>query len=239
MITVRTPESIFQVQGKIQDGTFKGRWHFSFGQFYDPEYTSFGSLRVFNDDSLSPGSVWPLHYHEEIEVVTYCAGGEFQHADEHGKGGILEKGWVQHTTVGSGMYHSEINNRPDKPMRFVQMWFFPDTPGLIPSVQQKAVEEGERTNIFLPLASNRHPDALLLHADAVVLSCFITGGRNADYHVGEDRGAYLYLLEGAPVEVNGRTVQEFGAAKIVEESVITVRAVADSELLLVDTRLYL
>jgi len=33
---------------------------------------------------------------------------------------------VQHTTVGSGMWHSEINNRPDEPMRFIQMWFSPE-----------------------------------------------------------------------------------------------------------------
>jgi redox-sensitive bicupin YhaK (pirin superfamily) len=59
------------------------------------------------------------------EVVSYCAGGEFRHADEHGVGSILRKGWVQHTTVGRGMWHSEINNRPDEPMRFIQMWFLP------------------------------------------------------------------------------------------------------------------
>jgi len=55
MITVRNPGSIYQASGKIQNGTFHGRWHFSFDQYYDPEYTHFGTLRVFNDDTLSPG----------------------------------------------------------------------------------------------------------------------------------------------------------------------------------------
>ena len=92
MITVRNPETIYQARGQIKNGTFHGRWHFSFDQYYDPEYTHFGTLRVFNDDTLSPGAVWPLHPHRDNEVVTYCAGGEFRHEDEHGKGGI--PGWA-------------------------------------------------------------------------------------------------------------------------------------------------
>lgn len=75
MITIRNPETIYQTSGQIKNGTFHGRWHFSFDQYYDPEYTHFGTLRVFNDDTLSPGAVWPLHPHRDNEVVTYCAGG--------------------------------------------------------------------------------------------------------------------------------------------------------------------
>ncbi len=141
MIQVRDPKSIYQIDGSIKNGKFHGRWHFSFGDYYDPRYKDFGTLRVFNDDTLTPGAVWPLHPHRDNEVVTYCAEGEFRHADEHGVGGVLRKGWVQHTTVGSGMLHSEINNRPDQPMRFIQMWFYPSKYDLPPAVEQKAVEK--------------------------------------------------------------------------------------------------
>ena len=86
MITVRKPEDILLTGGAIEDGTFLGRWHFSFGGHVDPEHMQFGTLRVFNDDTLSPGAVWPLHPHRDIEVVTVCAEGEFRHADENGAG---------------------------------------------------------------------------------------------------------------------------------------------------------
>jgi redox-sensitive bicupin YhaK (pirin superfamily) len=237
MITVRAPESIYQAHGKIQNGTFHGRWHFSFDQYYDPEYTHFGTLRVFNDDTLSPGAVWPLHPHRDNEVVTYCAGGEFRHEDEHGKGGILRKGWVQHTTVGRGMWHSEINNKPDEPMRFIQMWFFPTTHGLDPSVEQKKVEKADRTNKFLPIVSNSHPGALRIVSDAQVFSCFLEKGKKANHRLETGRGAYLYLLEGGPVEVNGIPIPMLGTAKIVEEAELRVEAKKDAELLLVDVLL--
>jgi hypothetical protein len=236
-IVVRKPDSIYQADGRIVNGTFHGRWHFSFDMYFDPEYTQFGTLRVFNDDTLSPGAVWPLHPHSEIEVVTYCAGGEFRHADENGKGGILKKGWVQHTTVGKGMMHSEINNSEKEPMRFIQMWFIPSRRGLEPSVEQKAVKKEERTNRLLPLVSNNHPGALPIASDAEVYSCFLEKGNVLKHQVEEGRGAYLYVLEGGAVKVNDNTVLTFGAIKALGKLELTIRAEQDSELLLVDVLL--
>jgi quercetin 2,3-dioxygenase len=238
MIVLRRPETIYQAHGAIQNGTFQGRWHFSFDQYDDPEHTQFGALRVFNDDTLSPGAVWQLHPHRGIEVVTYCAGGEFRHADEHGKGGILKKGWVQHTSVGRGMWHAEINNRADEPMRFIQMWFFPETPDLTPAVQQKAVERQERTNKFLPLVSNQYPEALPLFAAAQVFSGFLGLGQTVEHRLGDGYGAYLYVLEGGPVLLNGQSLPALAAAQATGPEVLRVQAAADeAELILVEVRL--
>ena len=234
MLTVREPEEIFQTDGAIQNGTFTGRWHFSFGAYFDPENTSFGALRVLNDDTLSPGATWPLHPHREIEVVTYCAGGEFRHADEHGKGGVLKKGWVQHTTVGSGMWHSEINNRIDAPMRFIQMWFYPEKKGLQPSVEQKEVERSERTDKLLPIVAPEGDGALPIHADARVLSCFLEKDKTVGHRLAPGRGAYVYVLEGGPIKVNGNRVKLFGAAKAVGEEEVNITALEDTEMILVE-----
>lgn len=236
MIRVRKPESIHQIDGAIKNGTFHGRWHFSFGDYYDREYEDFGTLRVFNDDTLSPGAVWPLHPHRDNEVVTYCAGGEFRHADEHGEGGILRKGWVQHTTVGRGMWHSEINNLPHEPMRFIQMWFYPLKHGMKPSVEQKAVERPARTDRILPLVSNVDEGALPIISDARVLASFLERGKSVRYDLGEGRGLYVYVLEGGPVEVNGTIVPGLAAAMITDEHAITLKGQDDAELLIVDVK---
>jgi quercetin 2,3-dioxygenase len=237
MITVRQPESIYNAQGEIENGTFSGKWHFSFDMYYDPNYVQFGNLRVFNDDTLSPGAVWPLHPHREIEVVTYCAAGEFRHADEQGKGGVLNKGWVQHTTVGSGMWHSEINNRADIPMRFIQLWFMPSKPNLKPSVEQKQVEQSDRTDKLLFLVSNKNPAALKIFSDAEVYSCFLQKNKTVHFSLQKARGAYLYVLESGPVSLNDNTIPPLGAAKITDETQLTLTANNDAELLLIDTAL--
>jgi redox-sensitive bicupin YhaK (pirin superfamily) len=236
-IIVRPPNSIYQIHGEIENGTFYGRWHFSFDEYNDPEHMHFGTLRVFNDDTLSPGAVWPLHPHREIEVVTYCAEGEFRHADQRGKGGILRKGWVQHTTVGKGMIHSEINNSKTMPMRFIQMWFLPSVKGLEPSVQQRKVDIKEKTDLLLPLVSTRHSTALFMHSDAEVHSCFLRGKSSVSHHVKKGRGGYLYVLEGEGVDVNGHTVPALGAAHATGELTLSIIGLGDSELLLIDVLL--
>ena len=233
-ILIRRPESIYQIRGEIVNGTFDGRWHFSFGDNYDPEHMQFGTLRVLNDDTLSPGAVWPLHPHHDIEVVTYCAEGEFRHADQRGKGDILKKGWVQHTTVGKGMMHSEINNRADMPMRFIQMWFIPSEKDLAASVEQKAVEQIERTNNILPLVSNEHTGALSIRSDARLYSCFLQRGHSVEHSLKEGRGLYVYVLEGAPVEINGIRIPVLGAAQINKGMDVSMNTDGEAELLIVD-----
>jgi quercetin 2,3-dioxygenase len=236
MITVRKRENICQTQGEIQNGTFFGRWHFSFGEYYDPQFLQFGTLRVFNDDTLSPGAVWPLHPHHEIEVVTYCAAGRFRHADEHGVGGVLERGWVQHTTVGSGLFHSEINDLPDQPMRFIQMWFLPHKHGLPPSVEQKKVDPAERTNVLLALVSNQDQGALKIAADARVYSSFLQKDKTVSYAFTAGYGGYLYGVEGDDITVNDESLRPLDAAMIHGEPKIVLKAAGDAELLLVVVR---
>lgn len=235
-IEIRKPEEIYQARGQIENGTFRGRWHFAFDEYYDPKYIRFGTLRVLNDDTLSPGATWPLHPHRNIEVVTYCAEGEFLHADEHGKGSILHKGWAQHTTVGRGMYHSEINNRRDAPMRFIQMWFTPSAPDLKPSVEVKKVDKAERTNRLLPLIANDQPGALSIASDARVLSSFLRKGHTIDYSVAAGRGVYIYIMEGGPVTVNDEEIPTLGAAMVTDETELRLTSNRDAELLLIDVR---
>ncbi len=49
-IKIRRDDEISDVDGEW----FRARWHFSFDSYRDPEYTSFGTMRVFNDDRLIP-----------------------------------------------------------------------------------------------------------------------------------------------------------------------------------------
>lgn len=152
-------------------------------------------------------------------------------------GGILKPGWVQHTTVGRGMWHAEINNRKTGPLRFIQMWFIPAVRGSEPKVEQKEVEPAARTNRFLPLVSNVHPGALPILSDARVFSCLLQPGKTLGHPLEESRGAYLYVLEGGPVKVNGRLLPDLAAAKIWEEPGFSVTAQEEAELLLVDVLL--
>ncbi|MCJ7772376.1 MAG: pirin family protein [Desulfobacterales bacterium] len=237
MITVRNPGDLFKAGGPTARGSFEGLWHFSFDMYHDPWNMHFGTLRVFNDDIISEGGEWGIHPHKHNEVLTYVMHGEFTHEDEHGEGGTMKKGAMQHTTVGTGMYHNEINASKSDKMRFIQMWFFPDTEGLKPSVSQYSPAKSERTNRLLLLASKDKKAPLRIRSDVSAYVSFLEDGKELSFDIQDGWGVYLANLEGGNLIVNDNTIPERGAAKIEGEKHITIKAVQDVELLLLEVSL--
>ncbi len=249
MITLRPRASLHHVEG----GWFSANWHFSFDTYDDPDNTWFGDLRVFNDDRLIPGAIWPMHPHRDIEGITYVAEGMFEHRDSRGNGGILPPGSVQRATLGSGMQHSEGNNSQTESMRFIQMWIIPAQRGLEPSVEQHSFGDAERRGGWLPVLvpasgfgapdAPTNADAVTVHQDAAVYATLLGPGERTGHQFRDGFQGYLFVVHGsASVDAAaGRApageLDEGGAAKVTGETALTVRAGdAGAELLLVETR---
>jgi redox-sensitive bicupin YhaK (pirin superfamily) len=234
-ITIRRDEDISDVDGDW----FRARWHFSFDTYRDPEYTSFGTLRVFNDDRLVPGAIWPMHPHRDIEGLTYVVEGSFRHQDDvGGDPGPLPAGSVQRMTLGSGAWHSEQNASETEPMRFIQIWIMPAELGLAPGVEQKVFSREDRTDRLLRVISGEGGDAVLVHQDADVLVAHLNPGVSVRHGLGDGRGVYLYVIEGHVV-VNGEPMTTGDAAEIRDEREVAITAASPSaaEIILVDVRL--
>lgn len=230
MIKIRRDDEISDVEGDW----FRARWHYSFDTYVDPDYVQFGTLRVFNDDRLVPGAIWPLHPHRDIEGLTYVVEGSFGHQDDVGGAyGPLPAGSVQRMTLGSGAWHSEQNASQTEPMRFIQMWILPNERGLEPGVEQKVFTEQDRTDRLLPAISGDGGEAVLVHQDAHVFISRLNPGVEVEHAIREGRGVYLYVIEG-DVEVNGERMSTGDAAQITGEPSVLARAGAVTELILVD-----
>jgi redox-sensitive bicupin YhaK (pirin superfamily) len=246
MITFRPRDTLFHIEG----GWFSANWHFSFDTYRDPDNTWFGDLRVFNDDRLVPGAVWPMHPHRDIEGITYVAEGSFEHADSRGGDGILPPGSVQRATLGSGMEHSEGNHSKTEPMRFIQMWIIPSRRGLEPSIEQRSFGEAERRGRLLPVlvpapgfggpGAPENPDAISVHQDAALYATLLEPEQAVTHRFREGFNGYLFLVQGDAHVAGDQDAGELdagGAAKVVDEPEVTVRAgSAGVEALLVETR---
>lgn len=229
MIKLRPADTIYSTEG----GWFSARWHFNFDRYYDPEFTGFGALRVFNDDRLIPGAVWPMHPHRDIEGITYVIEGLFEHADSLGNGGFLEPGAIQRATLGSGMEHSERNGSPNRPMRFLQFWILPDTANLPPSVEQRQFSVEARTGKLLEVLNPTGENALKVHQDARVFISRLEPGSGVTHPLGEGRGAYVYLIDGR-VTFDGEPVRTGDAAMVTDQPALEIAAREPTELILVD-----
>ena len=230
MITIRRDAEIFETSG----GWFRARWHFSFDQYRDPENDGFGAMRVFNDDRLIPGAVWPLHPHRDVEGLTYVVEGLFGHEDNVGGAfGPLPAGSVQRMTLGSGALHSELNASQTEPMRFIQIWILPDTASLTPQVEQRVFTKEDRTNRLLEVIGPNGGDTVKVHQDASVHVAALDAGTEVMHPIGQGRGAYAYLIEGQAT-FDGRDVSTGDAAKVTDQPELRIEAIAPSELILVD-----
>jgi hypothetical protein len=233
VIKIRRDDEISDVDG----GWFRARWHYSFDTYHDPEYVQFGTMRVFNDDRLIPGAIWPMHPHRDIEGLTYVVEGSFRHQDDVGGApGPLPAGSVQRMTLGSGAWHSEQNASETEPMRFIQIWIMPKARALTPGVEQKVFSTQDRTDRLLKVISGDDGDAVAVHQDAHVFVSRLNPGVSVEHPLEQGRGVYLYAIEG-DVEVNGEQMRTGDAAQITEEPQVRITANAESELILVDVSL--
>ena len=230
MLQVRRSDEIYERAGDW----FHARWHFSFSEYRDPENTNIGPLRVFNDDRLIPGAIWPMHPHRDLEGLTYVVEGSFGHEDDVGGDyGPLPAGSVQRMTLGSGALHSEQNASETEPMRFIQIWIMPEEADLEPGVEQKVFTIADRTNTLLKALSSDGGDAVKIHGDAHVYISRLEAGHTVEHEFAEGRAGYLYVIGGA-LAVDGARVATGDAVKIFDEPELRLSANEATELIMVD-----
>lgn len=224
----------FDSLGGANHGWLDAKHHFSFAQYHDPERIHWGALRVWNDDTIAPGTGFPPHPHADMEIITYVREGAITHQDSLGNQGRTLAGDVQVMSAGSGIRHSEYNLESGT-TRIFQIWIFPDSQGGQPSWGTRPFPRDERSGQFVVLASgiDGDADALPIRSQARVLGATLKAGERLEYALDATRYAYLVPASGK-VDVNGVVLNARDGAAIHDETLIRLTALADTELVLVD-----
>lgn len=223
----------FATLGAANHGWLDAHHHFSFAEYYDPQRMNWGNLRVWNDDVIAPGSGFPQHPHRDMEIITYVREGAISHQDNLGNKGRTEAGDVQVMSAGTGIAHSEYNLE-SKATRIFQIWIIPNEEGLAPSWGAKPFPKDSREG-FVTLASGKAGDdqSLRIRADARLVAANLKAGESAEYRLDTARRAYLVPATGL-IEINGLRAQARDGVAIVDEGILRVTAIEDSEIVLVD-----
>lgn len=225
----------FASLGGANHGWLDARHHFSFASYNDPQRMGWGSLRVWNDDTIAPQTGFPPHPHADMEIITYVREGAITHRDSLGNEGRTEAGDVQVMSAGSGVTHSEYNLEPGT-TRIFQIWIIPDTRGQPPAWGARPFPVGARSGRFVALASGfkEDADALPLRTQARVLGATLKAGETTEYALADGRHGYLVPARGS-VELNGVRLDARDGAAIRNETSLRVTALEDAELVLVDS----
>ena len=215
-------------------GWHTARFHFSFGDYDDPENRQFGDLIAFNDFVVKPGSGFETHPHSEIEIISYCIEGELTHVDSMGNVNTIKSGDMQYTCAGSGIIHSETNNSPATALRFVPIWIQPNAVRLPPHYVSNHFTKKDRLNKLLRIASGQKMNDLIqVNQDTNIFVSEIEAGRQIQAELLPDRLFYLACLEGS-LRLNNLSLKEGDALKIWDEAALNLIAIQDSHLIIVE-----
>ncbi len=215
-----------------QTDWLKSYHHFSFGEHHDPNKMNFGSLRVFNDDSVQAGKGFGFHSHQDMEIISYVTEGSLEHKDNLGNHGIVKEGEIQRMSAGTGVVHSEFNHSQNDLLKFLQIWILPEKNGLKPSYGQKKISIHDRINKLQCVISKESSDSFHINQDAMVYVSKLEEGE-IKHNFANGRLGYLFVIDGE-ITVNDSKCQTKDSVMIEDEQSIVIFPNKSSEIILLD-----
>lgn len=220
-------------------GHFDFRWlntfhTFSFGEYYDPAFMGFRSLRVINEDFVHQGRGFPTHGHRDMEIITYILKGALEHRDSMGNGSVIRPGDVQRMTAGTGVTHSESNPSREEAVQLLQIWILPNQEGLKPGYEQKLFTDAQKQGRLCLIASaDGRGGSVTVHQDASVYATLLEVGEKVVHELAPGHHAWIQVARGA-VTVNGERLKQGDGAAVSNEVKLEIAGREAAEVLLFD-----
>lgn len=203
-------------------------WHtFSFADYYDPAHMGFRSLRVINDDRISPMGGFPTHPHRDMEIFSYLLAGSLAHEDSMGNKRVLKPGEIQLMRAGTGVRHSEYNPSSQEAAHLLQIWITPHTRGLPPAYTEWTPAVGrEQDPKTLVISSDGRDGSATIAQDASIYLLKLRAGASVEHELLAGRGLWLHVAKGS-VTLAGVQLSAGDAVSLEEPA--TLEIVADQE----------
>ena len=222
-------------RGDADHGWLHSRHTFSFANYYDPSRMHFGALRVLNDDYVAPGMGFGTHPHDNMEIISIPLEGDLEHKDSMGNVAVIRHGDIQVMSAGTGIRHSEYNKNDDQPVKFLQIWVFPNKRNVTPRYDQITLNIEDRKNRYQQIVSPTPDDeGVCIHQNAWFHIADLEKGTSLDYTIkGEGNGLYVFVLAG-DVAVEGLELNSRDGFGIWDINRVNFTATGNTSLLLME-----
>lgn len=221
-------------RGHADHGWLNSYHSFSFAGYYDPERLNFGVLRVLNDDTVSAGMGFGKHPHDNMEIISIPLEGDLEHEDSIGNKTVIKQGDIQVMSAGTGVAHSEYNKNKDKPVKFLQIWIFPNKKNVTPRYDQITLNTEDSKNKLQQILSPEKNDAgVWIHQDAWFNIGKLEKNTEVNYSLHKKgNGVYFFILKG-DIKVNDQLLNERDGFGVWENERFNINAESENAEILI------
>jgi len=234
--TMQTVLHRADTRGQADHGWLNSHHTFSFANYYNPERVHFGVLRVLNDDVVAADRGFGTHPHDNMEIISIPLEGALQHKDSMGTVATIRQGDVQVMSAGTGVQHSEYNANNDQPVKFLQIWVFPNKKNVTPRYDQITLKDSETRNQLQQILSPNPDDAgVWIHQNAWFHLGNFDAGHAETYTLKapQGNGVYAFVLAG-DVTIEGQQLHPRDGFGLWEIDHLHITADSDARLLLME-----
>lgn len=222
-------------RGHADHGWLNSYHTFSFANYENPERVHFGALRVLNDDTVSSGMGFGTHPHDNMEIISIPLEGDLEHKDSMGNTTVIKQGDIQVMSAGTGIQHSEYNKNKEVPVKFLQIWVFPNKKNVTPRYDQISLKENDRHNKLQQILSpDPNDEGVWIYQNAWFHLGKFDKDFSAEYKFKkEGNGLYIFVLNG-DITVDNQKLNKRDGYGIWETDKVKIKADSDSEFLLME-----
>ena len=224
-----------ETRGFADHGWLQSYHTFSFADYHNSERMHFGALRVLNDDQVAAGMGFGTHPHDNMEIISIPLEGDLEHKDSMGNVAIIKRGDVQVMSAGTGIRHSEYNKNKGTPVKFLQIWVFPNKKSVTPRYDQITLKEEDRKNKLQQILSPYpHDEGVWIYQEAWFHVGKLDKSLTLDYEFRKkSNGVYVFILSGN-VAINGTSLGRRDGFGVWDTEKIKISADSETEILLME-----
>ncbi|GAA5040936.1 hypothetical protein GCM10011506_42060 [Marivirga lumbricoides] len=199
--------------------------------------TGFATIGRIDQANITPGTLIPMHPHQDDEILTYLRSGQVNHLDSERFTDIISNQKLMMMNAGARFYHEEKTLIEGGTLEGLQIFIRPETEGLKPQVQFHDLEEVYSLNRWRKIAGRGEDYPLQIRSNTWLMDTRLEQDHQIElpndnsYNI----ASLFYLMKGK-IQVNENTIITSGESVLIENENPVFKALETSDIVLFTTQ---
>lgn len=208
------------------------------GKAIGSDDSGIGTIGRIDQATVTPGTLVPMHPHQDDEILTYLRSGVVEHKDTEGNTEVITNKRLMMMNAGAQFQHEELVLPDGGMLTALQIFIRSETGGLKPQVQFHEFPDVISLNDWRAIAGKGNDFPLQIRSNTWIYDMKLEQGlqRSLPVLLLKNATCLLYVFDGA-LAVNETTIIQKGESLVFKNEEILLKAIADCNIVLFVTDL--